>query len=61
MIDVKPVTLELNGARKDGVIRHHAARRDGSVRDTVIYSILRGEWQGIESALHDRLQIYASN
>jgi RimJ/RimL family protein N-acetyltransferase len=53
--------IERLGARKDGVIRHHAARRDGSVRDTVIYSILRGEWQGIESALHDRLQIYASN
>jgi RimJ/RimL family protein N-acetyltransferase len=52
--------IERLGARKDGVIRHHAARRDGSVRDTVIYSILRGEWHGIESALHDRLQTHAS-
>jgi RimJ/RimL family protein N-acetyltransferase len=52
--------IERLGARKDGVIRHHAARRDGSVRDTVMYSILRCEWPGIELALHDRLQEHAS-
>ena len=52
--------IERLGAHKDGVIRHHAARRDGSVRDTVIYSILRSEWHGIESALHDRLQLHAA-
>jgi RimJ/RimL family protein N-acetyltransferase len=52
--------IERLGARKDGVIRHHGLRRDGSVRDTVIYSILRGEWHGIESCLHDRLQLHAS-
>jgi RimJ/RimL family protein N-acetyltransferase len=51
--------IERLGARKDGVIRHHGARRDGSVRDTVIYSILRGEWHGIESCLRDRLQVHA--
>jgi RimJ/RimL family protein N-acetyltransferase len=47
--------IERLGARKDGVIRHHGARRDGSVRDTVIYSILRGEWHGIEVCLRERL------
>jgi RimJ/RimL family protein N-acetyltransferase len=52
--------IERLGARKDGVIRHHGARRDGSVRDTVIYSILRSEWHGIESALHDRLQLHTT-
>ena len=36
--------IERLGARKDGVIRHHAPRRDGTVRDTVIYSLLAGEW-----------------
>ena len=51
--------IERLGAHKDGVIRHHAARRDGSVRDTVVYSILRCEWHGIESALRDRLQLRA--
>jgi RimJ/RimL family protein N-acetyltransferase len=48
--------IERLGARKDGVIRHHGARRDGSVRDTVIYSILRGEWHGIEVCLRERLE-----
>ena len=32
--------IEALGAKKDGVIRHHAMRRDGSVRDSVLYSIL---------------------
>ena len=36
--------LERLGARKDGVIRHHALRRDGTVRDTVMYSMTAGEW-----------------
>ena len=53
--------IERLGAHKDGVIRHHAVRRDGSVRDTVIYSILRSEWLGIESALRDRLQLHATH
>ncbi|MDO5693236.1 MAG: GNAT family protein [Pseudomonadota bacterium] len=36
--------IERLGARKDGVIRHHALRRDGTVRDTVMYSMTAGEW-----------------
>jgi RimJ/RimL family protein N-acetyltransferase len=43
------------GAKKDGVIRHHAARRDGTVRDTVIYSILAGEWPDVRRHLELRL------
>lgn len=38
-----PRAIEGLGARKDGVIRHHRARRDGTVRDTVMYSILASE------------------
>jgi RimJ/RimL family protein N-acetyltransferase len=48
--------IERLGAHKDGVIRHHAPRRDGTVRDTVIYSILRGEWPEIKSHLHYKLR-----
>src|SRR5439155_21193106 len=33
--------IEALGAKRDGVIRHHTARRDGSVRDTVMYSVHR--------------------
>jgi N-acetyltransferase len=47
--------IERLGAKKDGVIRHHWPRRDGTVRDTVMYSILRGEWPEIKSHLHYKL------
>ncbi|MBU1361408.1 MAG: GNAT family N-acetyltransferase [Gammaproteobacteria bacterium] len=36
--------IERLGARKDGVIRGHAMRRDGTIRDTVMYSLRSGEW-----------------
>ena len=51
--------IEALGAHKDGVIRHHAVRRDGTPRDTVMYSILRAEWPLIKSALHARLERHA--
>ena len=43
--------IERLGARKDGVLRHHAPRRDGTVRDTVMYSIVRGDWQEVKAQL----------
>jgi N-acetyltransferase len=36
--------IERLGARKDGIIRGHALRRDGTIRDTVMYSMTAGEW-----------------
>jgi len=36
--------IERLGAKKDGVIRGHALRRDGTVRDTVMYSMTAEEW-----------------
>lgn len=43
--------IERLGARRDGVIRHHAPRRDGTVRDTVMYSLLAGEWPEVRAHL----------
>jgi len=43
------------GARKDGVLRHHQGRRDGSVRDSVMYSILLAEWPDVKRHLLTRL------
>ena len=43
------------GAKKDGVIRHHQARRDGTVRDTVMFSILSAEWPDVKRHLEWRL------
>ena len=47
--------IEGIGAKRDGVIRHHAPRRDGSARDTYIYSILVGEWPDVKRHLETRL------
>ena len=47
--------IEALGAKKDGVIRHHQARRDGTVRDTVMYSILAHEWPDVKRHLEMRL------
>ena len=43
------------GAHKDGVIRHHQARRDGSARDSVMFSILLHEWPDVKRHLALRL------
>jgi RimJ/RimL family protein N-acetyltransferase len=51
--------IEAIGAKKDGVIRHHHPRRDGSVRDTVIYSVLASEWPDVKRHLLLRLQRHA--
>lgn len=47
--------IEALGAKKDGVIRHHWPRRDGTARDSVIYSILVAEWPDIRRHLEMRL------
>jgi len=48
--------IEALGARRDGVIRHHMARRDGSARDSVMYSILAHEWPDVRRHLALRLR-----
>ena len=47
--------IEGIGAKKDGVLRHHQARRDGTVRDSVMYSILKSEWRDVRRHLELRL------
>jgi len=44
--------IERLGARKDGVIRGHALRRDGTIRDTVMYSLRSGEWPEVRAQLN---------
>ena len=51
--------IEALGAKKDGVIRHHHHRRDGTARDTVIYSILAAEWPDVKRHLATRLARHA--
>jgi RimJ/RimL family protein N-acetyltransferase len=47
--------IERLGARRDGVLRHHALRRDGTVRDTVMYSLTVGEWPEVKAHLNWQL------
>ncbi len=47
--------IEALGAKKDGVLRHHALRKDGTVRDSVMYSILLDEWTDVKRHLELRL------
>ncbi len=48
--------IERLGARRDGVLRHHALRRDGSVRDTVVYSMTRDEWPTVRAQLQTKMK-----
>jgi len=47
--------IEALGAKKDGVIRHHWPRRDGTVRDSVLYSVLWTEWPDVKRHLQLRM------
>jgi N-acetyltransferase len=46
------------GARQDGVLRSHSVMADGSIRDTVVFSIIASEWPGVRNELRRRLAVY---
>jgi RimJ/RimL family protein N-acetyltransferase len=47
--------IERLGAKQDGVLRNHRRQPDGSLRDTVVFSILDTEWPAVRSGLRHRL------
>lgn len=49
--------IEKLGAKQDGVLRNHTIFENGTVRDTVVYSIIDSEWPTVKYALHERLGI----
>ena len=53
--------IERLGARKDGVMRGHALRRDGTIRDTVMYSMRSGEWPEARAQLLYLLQLHTQS
>jgi N-acetyltransferase len=57
---VSQLAIEALGAKRDGVLRHHTARRDGTARDTVAYSILAREWPDVRRHLELRLARHAN-
>ncbi|MBF4614351.1 GNAT family N-acetyltransferase [Curtobacterium sp. VKM Ac-1376] len=44
------------GAKQDGVLRNHAIGRDGTLRDTVVFSIIASEWPAVRLSLAERLR-----
>lgn len=50
--------IERLGVKKDGVIRGHALRRDGTIRDTVMYSLHQGEWPEVRAHLLHLLELH---
>jgi N-acetyltransferase len=51
--------IEALGAKRDGVLRHHQARRDGTVRDSIMFSVLEREWFDVRRHLRLRLERHA--
>ena len=43
------------GAKQDGILRHHKIMRDGRIRDTVCYSIIKPEWKQVKANLIEKL------
>ncbi len=48
--------IERLGSQREGVLRQHMVRADGTFRDSVVYSILRPEWPSVRSRLEEALQ-----
>jgi RimJ/RimL family protein N-acetyltransferase len=46
------------GAKREGVLRHQYIRPDGSLRDTVIYSVIPEEWPAVRAYLRERLRAH---
>ncbi|MDN5205264.1 GNAT family protein [Fulvivirgaceae bacterium BMA10] len=50
--------IERLGAKQDGVLRNHQLNPDGSMRDTVVFSIIEQEWQGVKKLLEYKMNKY---
>jgi len=48
--------IERLGAKMDGILRHHQIMPDGSLRDTVVYSIIAAEWPAVKANLKSKMR-----
>ena len=47
--------IERLGSKQDGILRSHQIMPDGSLRDTVVYSIIQSEWPAVKNNLEAKL------
>lgn len=52
--------IERLGAKLDGILRQHMRAKDGTLRDTCVYSIVAAEWPAVRSNLRWQLERHAS-
>jgi len=52
--------IERLGAKQDGILRSHQILKDGSIRDTVVYSIIANEWPAVKINLQAKLAKFRS-
>ena len=48
------------GAKEEGILRQHLRHRDGSLRDSVCFSVLDGEWPAVKTGLEQKLERHAN-
>ena len=46
--DISRKAIERLGAKQDGILRNHNLMRNGRIRDTVCYSIIKSEWPNVK-------------
>jgi len=46
------------GAKQDGILRNDRINKDGTYRDTVVFSIIRQEWHGVKKSLEYKLMVH---
>lgn len=54
--EVSAAAIRKLGAQHEGTLRHSGFQRDGTMRDTMVFSILASEWPAVEAQLRTRMQ-----
>jgi RimJ/RimL family protein N-acetyltransferase len=53
--------IERLGAKEDGILRSHKIMKNGRIRDTICYSIIRSEWPLVKENLLQKMNHYDNN
>jgi N-acetyltransferase len=53
--EVSRIAIERLGAKQDGILRNHKIMRNGRIRDTVSYSIIKSEWPSVKEKILQKI------